>query len=154
MLTLGSQIPNLVGKNQFGENVSLRASLGTKSVIYFYPKDDTPGCTAQACSIRDGEQALAAEGITVLGISADTVAAHQKFSTKYTLPFTLISDPDRTIIDAFGVWGPKKFMGKTYDGIHRTSFLFDETGILVKVIEKPNTKNHAEEIINFFKENK
>ena len=83
MLTLGSQIPNLVGKNQFGENVSLRASLGTKSVIYFYPKDDTPGCTAQACSIRDGEQALAAEGITVLGISADTVAAHQKFSTKY-----------------------------------------------------------------------
>ncbi len=154
MLTLGSQIPNLVGKNQFGENVSLRASLGTKSVIYFYPKDDTPGCTAQACSIRDGEQALAAEGITVLGISADTVAAHQKFSTKYTLPFTLISDPDRTIIDAFGVWGPKKFMGKTYDGIHRTSFLFDENGILVKVIEKPNTKNHAEEIINFFKENK
>jgi peroxiredoxin Q/BCP len=82
------------------------------------------------------------------------VAAHQKFSTKYSLPFTLISDPDRTIIEAFGVWGPKKFMGKTYDGIHRTSFLFDANGILVKVIEKPNTKNHAEEIINFFKENK
>ncbi|MFM7596142.1 MAG: thioredoxin-dependent thiol peroxidase [Flavobacteriales bacterium] len=154
MLTLGSQIPDLMGKNQFGDDVSLRASLGTRTAIYFYPKDDTPGCTAQACSIRDGEQALAAEGITVLGISADSVTAHQKFSVKYTLPFTLISDPDRSIIEAFGVWGPKKFMGKTYDGIHRTSFIFDERGTLVKVIEKPNTKNHAEEIINFFKENK
>ncbi len=154
MLTIGSQIPDLSGANQLGEQVSLRAQLGTKMAIYFYPKDDTPGCTAQACSIRDGEQVLANEGITVIGISADSVSAHQKFTAKYSLPFTLISDPDRTIIEAFGVWGPKKFMGKTYDGIHRTSFLFDVNGILVKVIEKPNTKNHAEEIINFFKENK
>jgi peroxiredoxin Q/BCP len=154
MLTIGSQIPDLNGANQLGEQVSLRTQLGTKTAIYFYPKDDTPGCTAQACSIRDGEQVLANEGITVIGISADSVAAHQKFSTKYSLPFTLISDPDRTIIEAFGVWGPKKFMGKTYDGIHRTSFLFDVNGTLIKVIEKPNTKNHAEEIINFFKENK
>ena len=154
MLTIGSQIPDLSGKNQLGEEVSLHAHLGTQTAIYFYPKDDTPGCTAQACSIRDGEQVLANEGITVIGISADSVTAHQKFSTKYSLQFTLISDPDRTIIEAFGVWGPKKFMGKTYDGIHRTSFLFDVNGILVKVIEKPNTKNHAEEIMNFFKENK
>lgn len=154
MLTIGSQIPDLKGANQLGEQVSLRTQLGTKTVIYFYPKDDTPGCTAQACSIRDGEQVLANEGITVIGISADSIAAHQKFSAKYSLPFTLISDPDRTIIEAFGVWGPKKFMGKTYDGIHRTSFLFDVNGTLIKVIEKPNTKNHAEEIINFFKENK
>ena len=154
MLTIGSQIPDLSGANQLGEQVSLRAQLGTKMAIYFYPKDDTPGCTAQACSIRDGEQVLANEGITVIGISADSVSAHQKFTAKYSLPFTLISDPNRTIIEAFGVWGPKKFMGKTYDGIHRTSFLFDVNGILVKVIEKPNTKNHAEEIINFFKENK
>jgi peroxiredoxin Q/BCP len=154
MLTIGSQIPDLSGANQLGEQVSLRAQLGTKTAIYFYPKDDTPGCTAQACSIRDGEQVLANEGITVIGISADSIAAHQKFSAKYSLPFTLISDPDRNIIEAFGVWGPKKFMGKTYDGIHRTSFLFDVNGTLVKVIEKPNTKNHAEEIINFFKENK
>jgi len=154
MLTIGSQIPDLSGANQLGEQVSLRAQLGTKTAIYFYPKDDTPGCTAQACSIRDGEQVLANEGITVIGISADSIAAHQKFSAKYSLPFTLISDPDRNIIEAFGVWGPKKFMGKTYDGIHRTSFLFDVNGTLVKVIEKPNTKNHAEENINFFKENK
>jgi peroxiredoxin Q/BCP len=154
MLTIGSQIPDLNGVNQLGEQVSLRTQLGTKTAIYFYPKDDTPGCTAQACSIRDGEQVLANEGITVIGISADSIAAHQKFSAKYSLPFTLISDPDRTIIEAFGVWGPKKFMGKTYDGIHRTSFLFDVNGTLIKVIEKPNTKNHAEEIINFFKENK
>lgn len=154
MLTIGSQIPDLKGANQLGEQVSLRTQLGTKTVIYFYPKDDTPGCTAQACSIRDGEQVLANEGITVIGISADSIAAHQKFSAKYSLPFTLISDPDRTIIEAFGVWGPKKFMGKTYDGIHRTSFLFDVNGTLIKVIEKPNTKNHAEEIIKFFKENK
>lgn len=154
MLTIGSQIPDLKGANQLGEQVSLRTQLGTKTVIYFYPKDDTPGCTAQACSIRDGEQVLANEGITVIGISADSIAAHQKFSAKYSLPFTLISDPDRTIIEAFGVWGPKKFMGKTYDGIYRTSFLFDVNGTLIKVIEKPNTKNHAEEIIKFFKENK
>jgi peroxiredoxin Q/BCP len=153
MLTIGSQIPDLHGKNQLGEEVSLRAHLGTRTAIYFYPKDDTPGCTAQACSIRDGEQVLANEGIRVIGISADSVNAHQKFSTKYSLPFTLISDPERSIIEAFGVWGPKQFMGKTYDGIHRKSFLFDVHGILVKVIEKPNTKNHAEEIINFFKEN-
>lgn len=152
MLTIGTQIPDLQGKNQLGEDVSLRAHLGTRTVIYFYPKDDTPGCTAQACSIRDGEQDLANEGIRVIGISADSVSAHQKFSTKYSLPFTLISDPDRTIIEAFGVWGPKQFMGKKYDGIHRTSFLFDVDGTLVKVIEKPNTKNHAEEIIIFFKE--
>jgi peroxiredoxin Q/BCP len=152
MLTIGSHIPDLHGKNQLGEDVSLRAQLGTRTAIYFYPKDDTPGCTAQACSIRDGEQDLANEGIRVIGISADSVSAHQKFSTKYSLPFTLISDPDRTIIEAFGVWGPKQFMGKKYDGIHRTSFLFDVDGTLVKVIEKPNTKNHAEEIINFFKE--
>ena len=152
MLTIGSHIPDLHGKNQSGEDVSLRAHLGTRTAIYFYPKDDTPGCTAQACSIRDGDQDLANEGIRVIGISADSVSAHQKFSTKYSLPFTLISDPDRTIIEAFGVWGPKQFMGKKYDGIHRTSFLFDVDGILVKVIEKPNTKNNAEEIINFFKE--
>ncbi len=152
MLTIGSHIPDLHGKNQLGEDVSLRANLGARTAIYFYPKDDTPGCTAQACSIRDGEQDLANEGIRVIGISADSVSAHQKFSTKYSLPFTLISDPDRTIIEAFGVWGPKQFMGKKYDGIHRTSFLFDVDGTLVKVIEKPNTKNHAEEIINFFKE--
>ena len=152
MLTIGSHIPDLHGKNQLGEDVSLRAQLGTRTAIYFYPKDDTPGCSAQACSIRDGEQDLANEGIRVIGISADSVSAHQKFSTKYSLPFTLISDPDRTIIEAFGVWGPKQFMGKKYDGIHRTSFLFDVDGTLVKVIEKPNTKNHAEEIINFFKE--
>ncbi len=152
MLTIGSQIPDLNGKNQLGEDVSLRTTLGTKTVIYFYPKDDTPGCTAQACSIRDGEQDLANKGISVIGISADTVSAHQKFSSKYSLPFTLISDPNRIIIDAFGVWGPKKFMGKTYEGIHRTSFLFNDKGILVKVIEKPNTKNHATEIINYFNE--
>lgn len=150
MLTIGSHIPDLHGKNQLGEDVSLRAHLGTRTAIYFYPKDDTPGCTAQACSIRDGEQDLANEGIRVIGISADSVGAHQKFSTKYSLPFTLISDPDRTIIEAFGVWGPKQFMGKKYDGIHRTSFLFNDKGILVKVIEKPNTKNHATEIINYF----
>lgn len=152
MLTIGSQIPDLHGKNQLGEDVSLLTTLGTKTVIYFYPKDDTPGCTAQACSIRDGEQDLANKGISVIGISADTVSAHQKFSSKYSLPFTLISDPNRIIIDAFGVWGPKKFMGKTYEGIHRTSFLFNDKGILVKVIEKPNTKNHATEIINYFNE--
>ncbi|MFM7387584.1 MAG: peroxiredoxin, partial [Bacteroidota bacterium] len=114
MLNLGDKLPELRVKNQENQDVNLTGFIGKKLALYFYPKDDTPGCTAQACSIRDGEQALAAEGITVLGISADSVTAHQKFSVKYTLPFTLISDPDRSIIEAFGVWGPKKFMGKTY----------------------------------------
>ena len=149
-LTLGSMLPNLTGKNQHGEDINLSSFIRRKTVVYFYPKDDTPGCTAQACSIRDGMDELFKNGIEVIGISADSVNAHAKFVSKYKLSFTLISDESKEFINAFGVWGPKKFMGKVYDGIHRTTFLFDENGILVYIIDKPNTKNHASEVIEIY----
>ena len=154
MLNIGSTLPALKGTDHNGNEVALAQFVGKPLAIYFYPKDDTPGCTAQACSIRDGETALAAQGITVLGVSADNPASHQKFITKYKLPFTLIADVNRVIIEAFGVWGPKKFMGRTYDGIHRTTFLFNKEGVLIHKIEKPDTKNHAEEILKIFDKNK
>ena len=149
-LKIGDKAPNFEGVDQQGNNISSKDFAGKKTVIYFYPKDNTPGCTAQACSIRDNYDSLLNSGIQVIGISADSVASHQKFVTKYDLPFPLIADEDKTIIEAFGVWGPKKFMGKEYDGIHRTTFLLDEEAIVKGIIEKPNTKAHAEEILSFF----
>lgn len=149
-LSLGSKLPSFTGLDQNGNTISSDAYAGKRLVIYFYPKDDTPGCTAQACSIRDGQEALVAAGVNVVGISADSVAAHTKFVNKYNLNFPLISDTEKTIIQQFGVWGQKKFMGRIYDGIHRMTFIFDETHTLIKVIEKPNTKDHANEVLACF----
>jgi thioredoxin-dependent peroxiredoxin len=151
MLIEGTKAPVDLGKDQHGKNVKLTDFVGKKIVVYFYPKDDTPGCTTQACNLRDHESALLKEGIQVIGISADDAAKHLKFEKKYELNFPLIADVDRVTIDAFGVWGPKKFMGKEYDGIHRTTFLIDESGTIVSVIKKPKTKEHAEEILAIFK---
>lgn len=150
-LTLGSKLPSFIGTDQNGANIDSASLIGKNLVIYFYPKDDTPGCTAQACSIRDGQEALLAAQVQVLGISADSVASHTKFVNKYQLNFPLISDPEKTIIRLFGVWGLKKFMGREYEGIHRMTFLFDQTGTLIKIIEKPNTKDHANEVLAYFK---
>ena len=119
-------------------------------VVYFYPKDNTPGCTVQACSLRDDYSLLTDNNIAILGVSADSVSSHKKFSDKFNLPFPLIADTDKVLLHLFGVWGEKKFMGKTYDGIHRTTFLFDESGTLISVIEKPNTKNHASEVLGYY----
>ena len=138
-LTLGSKLPAFTGIDQNGSAISSTDFAGKNLVIYFYPKDDTPGCTAQACSIRDGQEALLSAQVQVIGISADSVAAHTKFVNKYQLNFPLISDTDKTIIQEFGVWGPKKFMGREYEGIHRMTFIFDQTHTLIKVIEQPNT---------------
>lgn len=149
-IKIGDKIPVFEGVDQHGNKISNNDFAGKKIVVYFYPKDSTPGCTAQACSVRDNYNVLLKSGIQVIGISADSVASHQKFATKYELPFPLISDEDKSIINSFGVWGPKKFMGKEYDGIHRTTFLFDEENSLKGIIEKPNTKAHAEEILTFF----
>jgi thioredoxin-dependent peroxiredoxin len=151
MLIEGTKAPLDLGKDQNGKNVKLTDFEGKKVVIYFYPKDDTPGCTAQACNLRDHETTLLKEGIQVVGISADDEVKHQKFDKKYNLNFPLIADVDKNTIHAFGVWGPKKFMGKEYDGIHRTTFLIDESGTIVAVIKKPKTKEHAEEILALFK---
>lgn len=153
MITIGDQIPDVKGILTSGEEITLSAFKGQKLAVYFYPKDDTPGCTAQACSIRDGEVTLKKSGIQVIGVSADSVASHSKFSNKYSLSFPLISDPDKVVINAFGVWGTKKFMGRVYDGIHRKTFLFNAEGKLFRVIEKPDTKNHAQEIMDLFTKN-
>ena len=121
-----------------------------KTVIYFYPKDDTPGCTTQACNIRDNYNLLIENNIQIIGVSADSEGSHLKFTQKYDLPFPLIADTSKEIIEAFGVWGEKKFMGKTYDGIHRTTFLANENGEIISVIKKPITKDHSSEILKLF----
>ncbi|MEN9699963.1 MAG: hypothetical protein RLZZ301_1161 [Bacteroidota bacterium] len=149
-LALGSSLPDFSGSDQNAQLISSSDYKGQRLVIYFYPKDDTPGCTAQACSIRDGQEALVAAAVKVIGISADSVAAHAKFSAKYQLNFPLIADTNKEILAQFGVWGPKKFMGRIYDGIHRTTFVFNEKSELIKVIDKPNTKDHANEVLACF----
>ena len=150
MIEVGSVIPNVNGLDQLGEMIHLADHKGKKTVIYFYPKDDTPGCTAQACNIRDNYNMLLENNIRIIGVSADSSSSHAKFAKKYDLPFPLIADTEKEIINAFGVWGEKKFMGKTYDGIHRTTFLANEIGEIVSIITKPNTKEHSKEIIELF----
>ncbi|MCX6190941.1 MAG: thioredoxin-dependent thiol peroxidase [Flavobacteriia bacterium] len=150
MIEVGSIIPNVNGLDQLGEMIHLADHKGKKTVIYFYPKDDTPGCTAQACNIRDNYNMLLENNIRIIGVSADSSSSHAKFAKKYDLPFPLIADTEKEIINAFGVWGEKKFMGKTYDGIHRTTFLANELGEIISIITKPKTKEHSEEIIELF----
>jgi len=150
LLKKGDKAPAFAGVDQNGNTVSLKDFEGKKLVMYFYPKDMTPGCTTQACNLRDNYSALTKEGVSILGVSADDEGRHQKFIEKYDLPFTLLADQDKSVINAFGVWGPKKFMGKEYDGIHRTTFLIDEQGTIHDIITKPKTKAHAEEILELF----
>lgn len=147
ILEVGETAPSFEGVNQNNEKISSDDYVGSKWVIYFYPKDNTPGCTAQACSLRDGYDALRNHGIKVLGVSADGVKSHDKFASKFDLPFALLADEDKEVINKFGVWGPKKFMGKEYEGIHRVSFVIDEKGVIIHVIQKPKTKDHANEIL-------
>ena len=151
-LTEGKKAPVFKGVDQNGDKISLKDFKGKKVILYFYPKDDTPGCTAQACNLRDNYAVLLQKGFTVIGISADPVKSHKKFETKYKLPFPLIADEDKKIAEQYGVWGEKKFMGKTYMGITRTTFLIGEEGKIKKIINKPDTKNHTEEILNAWNE--
>lgn len=150
-LKTGDKAPVFEGTDQNGKTISLNDFKGKKVAIYFYPKDNTPGCTVQACNLRDNYEVLMEKGIQVIGVSADSVASHQKFIDKFDLPFPLIADEDRKVIEQFGVWGPKKFMGKEYDGIHRTTFLIDEDQKIAGLIDKVNTKDHANEILEIFK---
>lgn len=149
-LEKGDKAPQFEGKDQNGETVKLDDFKGQKLVIYFYPKDMTPGCTTQACNLRDNYDLLKKENIAIVGVSADDEKKHQKFIDKYDLPFPLIADTEKEVIKAFGVWGLKKFMGKEYDGIHRTTFLINEEGKVHDIIKKPKTKAHAEEILEKF----
>jgi len=143
----GDKAPVFKGKDQHGNTVSLKDFKGKKVVLYFYPRDMTPGCTAQACNLRDNYAVLTQKGFVVIGVSADTEKSHQKFTQKYDLPFILLADEDKKIVEQYGVYGEKKFMGRTFDGIHRTTFLINEKGVIDKIINKPNTKNHTAEIL-------
>ncbi|MEO6548516.1 MAG: thioredoxin-dependent thiol peroxidase [Ferruginibacter sp.] len=147
-LTEGQKAPAFKAKDQNGNLVALSAFKGQKLVLYFYPEDDTPTCTIQACNLRDNIGLLKKNGFTVLGVSPDEEKKHKKFEAKYQLPFTLISDPDHTIIDNYGVWGEKQLYGRHYKGLHRTTFVIDEKGIIRKIFLKPKSKQHAEEIID------
>lgn len=147
MITAGTKAPSIDGKDQNGNAVSLEQYQGKKIVLYFYPKDDTPGCTAEACSFRDQYETLNAKGFAVIGVSPDSEKSHQKFASKFNLPFTLIADTEKTIAQAYGVWGRKKFMGREYDGILRTTFVIDENGIVEKVIDKVDTKDSTGQLL-------
>lgn len=143
----GMQAPDFEGKNQLGELVSLKKFKGKKVVLYFYPKDNTPGCTAQACNINDNYDSFLAQGYEVIGVSPDDEKSHQKFIDKYDLKFTLIADTDKEIVEKYGVWVEKKMYGRTYMGVARTTFIIDEKGIIEKIIAKVDTKNHTNQIL-------
>ena len=143
----GDIAPVFEGVDQNGKKVSLTNFKGKKVVLYFYPKDDTPGCTAQACNLRDNYQQLIGLGFQVVGISTDSVKSHKKFENKYKLPFPLIADEEKKIVELYGVWGEKNFMGKTFIGTHRTTFLIDEDGKIKKIITKPDTQNQTQQIL-------
>ncbi len=144
---VGDKAPDFKGKDQDGNNISLKDFKEKKIVLYFYPKDDTPGCTVEACNLRDNYAELKKKGYAIVGVSADDEIKHQKFIEKYQLPFPLIADVNHKIIKNYDVWGLKKFMGKEYAGINRTTFVIDEKGILEKVITDVITKNHTEQIL-------
>ena len=150
-LKKGDAAPGFTAKDQNGEKISLSDYKGSKVVLYFYPKDMTPGCTSQACNLRYNYDILIKQGIVVLGVSPDDESQHQKFIGKHDLPFALIADPDKKVINAYGVWGPKKFMGKEFDGVHRTTFLIDEESKIYNIINKPKVKEHSEEILELWK---
>lgn len=147
----GTKAPAFKAKDQNGNTISLKDYLGKKVALYFYPHDNTPTCTVEACNLRDNYGALKNAGIEVIGVSTDDEKSHKKFETKHQLPFTLIADPEQKIVDAYGVWGLKKFMGKEFDGTHRTTFLIDEKGVIQYVIEKVKSKEHASQILELFK---
>ncbi|MBB4080813.1 peroxiredoxin Q/BCP [Lewinella aquimaris] len=146
-LKAGDVAPSFTGIIQDGSTVSLADFAGKRLVIFFYPKDDTPGCTAAACSLRDNYSELREQGFELLGVSPDPVKKHQKFADKYDLPMPLLADEDHSIMDAYGVWGPKKFMGREYDGVHRTTFVVGGDGKIERVIAKVDTKSHAAQLM-------
>lgn len=150
IMELNKTAPNFELNDQSGQPHKLSDYIGKRVVLYFYPKDDTPGCTAEACSFRDNYSVFKQNDIVILGVSADSEKSHAKFQEKYELPFTLLSDTDHQVSEAYGVWGLKKYMGREYYGINRTTFLIDEEGKLVKIYEKVKPAEHAQEIMQDF----
>jgi len=147
MIKKGQQAPDFSGQTQNG-TISLSQYRGKKVILYCYPKDDTPGCTANACNFRDNQSLLLDKGLHIIGVSPNSVSSHQKFANKYTLPFPLVADEDHAIAKAYGVWGLKKFMGREYEGILRTTFLIDEDGSVALVIDKVDTKESTQQILS------
>ena len=147
MLKIGDRMPDFDVVDQDGNKVSSDDLIGKRTIIYFYPKDNTSGCTAEACNLRDNYSALTAQGYNVIGVSKDSAASHRKFADKHELPFTLLSDTSTDMLQAFGAWGEKKMYGKTVMGTIRRTFIFDENGILERIIEKVDTRNHASQIL-------
>jgi peroxiredoxin Q/BCP len=149
-LKAGDKAPTFSGIDQQGRKVSLADFKGKKVILYFYPQDDTPTCTTEACNLRDNYALLKKKGFVVLGVSPDPEKSHKKFADKFDLPFTLIADPEHTIIDCYGVWGQKQLFGREYMGVLRTTFVIDEKGIIRKIFEKPRSSLHAEEIVEWW----
>lgn len=147
MKKIGSKAPAFKAPDQDGQIRSLKDYAGKWVILYFYPKDDTPGCTKEACGFRDGFAKYKRAGIEVIGVSVDSVKKHQKFVEKYSLPFTLLSDEEKKIVTAYGVWGEKKFMGRTYMGTNRVSYLIDPSGKIAKVYVKVKPEEHADEVL-------
>jgi peroxiredoxin Q/BCP len=150
MLKEGDAAPDFTARDAEGKEVTLSELRGRRVVLYFYPKDDTPGCTKQACSLRDGFAEFERRNIKVLGVSLDDEKSHQKFAAKYDLPFTLLADTDHAVADRYGVYGEKSFMGKKYMGVDRKTFLIDEEGRIRKVFDKVNVEDHADEVLQAF----
>jgi peroxiredoxin Q/BCP len=147
----GDKAPDFKGVDQEGNTIQLSDYKGKKLVLYFYPKDNTPGCTNEACNLRDNYEELQKQGFEILGVSADSEKKHQNFINKYDLPFPLLADTEKEVIEQYGIWGPKKFMGKVKDGIHRTTFVIDEEGKIEKVFKKVKTKDHTNQILEAYK---
>jgi thioredoxin-dependent peroxiredoxin len=143
----GDPAPQFTGKDQNGNVISLSDLKGKKVILYFYPRDNTPGCTAEACDLRDHYSGIRSKGFEVIGVSADNEKSHQNFRDKYSLPFNLVADTEKSILKAYGAWGKKSMYGKEYEGILRKTFVIDEKGIIVKIIDKVDTKNHTKQII-------
>lgn len=147
ILKIGDQAPNFSSIDQDGNDISLEDYKGKKLVLFFYPKASTPGCTVEACDLRDNYAAFVSKGYDVLGVSADSQKRQKNFRNKYKFPYPLLADEEKEVINAFGVWGPKKFMGRAYEGIHRTTFVIDEKGVIEDVILKVKTKQHTSQIL-------
>jgi len=149
-LKVGDKAPAFNALNENEQTISLSDFTGKKVILYFYPKDMTPGCTAESCNLGENYQLLKDKGFEIIGVSPDPAKRHLKFIEKYDLPFSLIADEDRAVLEAYNVWGPKKFMGKEYDGVHRTTFVIDENGIIEKIFLKVKTKDHTNQILESY----
>jgi peroxiredoxin Q/BCP len=147
----GLKAPSFEGIDQNGKKIKLSDYKGKKIILYFYPKDNTPGCTAEACNLRDNNELLLRKGFVVIGVSPDSEKSHKNFAGKYTLTFPLIADESKTILNDYGVWGEKKMYGKSYFGVIRTTYIIDEKGVIEKIITKVNTSSHTEQILDMYK---